>query len=235
MISSRLSIRRVSTDMRLVSIGINRKVASRITPVSPIPPTVAQNSSGSRSGPISTTVVSASISRRRVTCVPNEPSRWWFLPWMSLAIAPPIVTKRVPGVTGTNQPRGTMMSSRSSRLTPADTVTVPAASSIRTASWGGLQPQDVATPVLGRVAVRAAEAAGDPAPVGQVLDRRRQPGLVDLDQFGGARRRPPPSREQRPPRRVGTGAHDAETLQSLSTATPARCDRSGRAACRARA
>ena len=31
-------------------------------PVSPIPPTVAQNSSGSRSGPISTTEPSASIS-----------------------------------------------------------------------------------------------------------------------------------------------------------------------------
>lgn len=45
--------------------------------------------------------------------------RWWFLPWMSAAKAPPIVTKRVPGVTGTNQPAGTQTRSSSSRLTPA--------------------------------------------------------------------------------------------------------------------
>ena len=94
-------MRRVSTDIRLVSIGIRRNVASRMIPVSPMPPTVAQNRSGSRSGPTSTTVVSASIIRIRRTWLPNDPSRWWFLPWMSLAIAPPIVTNRVPGVTGT--------------------------------------------------------------------------------------------------------------------------------------
>ena len=45
----------------------------------------------------------------RVTWLPNEPSTWWFLPWMSLAIAPPMVTNRVPGVTGTKKPRGTII------------------------------------------------------------------------------------------------------------------------------
>jgi hypothetical protein len=54
-------------EMRLVSIGSSRNVASRMTPVSPMPATVAQNNSGSRSGPSSTTVVSASIIRIRVT------------------------------------------------------------------------------------------------------------------------------------------------------------------------
>ena len=95
--------------------------------------------------------------------VPNEPSRWWFLPWMSLAIAPPTVTKRVPGVTGTNQPRGTMTPSSSSRLTPAGTVTVPAPSSMHRLVGVVLQAQTRAAAVLGRVAVRAAEAAGDAA------------------------------------------------------------------------
>ena len=42
------------------------------------------------------------------TFVPNVPARWWFLPWTSLATAPPSVTKRVPGVVGRNQPCGTM-------------------------------------------------------------------------------------------------------------------------------
>ena len=42
-----------------------------------------------------------------VTCWHQLPLRWWFLPWMSAAMAPPTVTYRVPGVTGTNQPWGT--------------------------------------------------------------------------------------------------------------------------------
>ena len=64
--------------------------------------------------------------------MPNDPSRWWFLPWMSLATAPPTVTNRVPGDTGTNHPRGTINRSRSSMLSPAGTVAVPADASITT-------------------------------------------------------------------------------------------------------
>ena len=59
------------------------------------------------------------------------PSTWWFLPWMSAAMAPPTVTSRVPGVTGTNQPRGTNRSISVCRLTPAPTVTVPETRSTR--------------------------------------------------------------------------------------------------------
>ena len=66
----------VDTVNRLVSTGISRNVASRMMPVNPIPPTVAQNSSGCVSGPISTIEVSASIRRSRVTWLPNEPSAW---------------------------------------------------------------------------------------------------------------------------------------------------------------
>lgn len=117
-------MRAVSTDMRLVSIGISEMVASRITPVSPMPPTVAQNSSGRCWGPTTTCEPSASSMVSDSTWLPKEPSPWWFLPWMSLAMAPPMVTKRVPGVTGTKKPRGTITRSRSSMLTPAGTVTV---------------------------------------------------------------------------------------------------------------
>jgi hypothetical protein len=48
---------------------------------------------------------------------------------MSLAIAPPMVTKRVPGVTGTKNPRGTITRRSSSMLTPAPTVAKPLAGS----------------------------------------------------------------------------------------------------------
>ena len=37
---------------------------------------------------------------------PKVPALWWFLPCTSEATAPPSVTNAVPGVTGTNQPRG---------------------------------------------------------------------------------------------------------------------------------
>ncbi len=44
---------------------------------------------------------------------------------MSLAMAPPTVTIRVPGLTGTNQPSGTSQRMRSSRLVPASTIATP--------------------------------------------------------------------------------------------------------------
>ena len=83
---------------------------------------------------------------------------------MSLAIAPPTVTKRVPGVTGTKKPRGTRTRSSSSRLTPAGTVAVDVAASIDGLVGVVVQAQHHAAAVLRRVAVRAAEPAGDPAP-----------------------------------------------------------------------
>ena len=100
------------------------------TPVRPMPPAVAQNRSGSESG-VSSTVPVGVTRVIRVTWEQKAPSRWWFLPWMSAAIAPPTVTCRVPGVTGTNQPRGTNRSIRVSRLIPAPTVTSPWSRSTR--------------------------------------------------------------------------------------------------------
>ena len=90
--ASRSAARVVSTAHRLVSMRSRPIVASRMIPVRPIPPTVAQNRSGRTSGESSTVVPSASSNDIRRTWLPNEPSTWWFLPWMSLAIAPPTVT-----------------------------------------------------------------------------------------------------------------------------------------------
>ena len=83
--------RRLSTSIHDVSIGINRNVALTTTPVRPRPPAVAQNSSASCSGdtvhaPVGVTSVI------RTTCLAKLPSRWWFFPWTSAAIAPPTVT-----------------------------------------------------------------------------------------------------------------------------------------------
>ncbi len=105
-------------------------VASIITPVRPMPPAVAQNRSGSESA--ESAAVPVGVARViEVTWEQKLPSTWWFFPWISAAMAPPTVTSRVPGVTGTNQPRGTNRSIRVSRLTPAPTVISPVARSAR--------------------------------------------------------------------------------------------------------
>jgi len=86
--------------MSELSIGSSRIVTSVTTPVSPSAPAVVQKTSCSVSG-VATTV---SLGARRVndrTWLAKLPSTWWFLPWMSAASAPPTVTNRVPGVTGT--------------------------------------------------------------------------------------------------------------------------------------
>jgi hypothetical protein len=77
--------------MRAVSMGMHSTVASVTTPVSPIPPAVAQNSSASEVG-VTSTVPFGVCSVNERTWFVNVPSAWWFLPWMSAAIAPPTVT-----------------------------------------------------------------------------------------------------------------------------------------------
>ena len=60
--------------------------------------------------PTSGVISSVPVGVTRVSDARGEQKRrrrWWFLPWMSAAMAPPTVTWRVPGVTGTNQPSGT--------------------------------------------------------------------------------------------------------------------------------
>ena len=64
-----------------VSVGVISMVARRMIPVSPLPPTVAQNNS--EPSPSGVTVctwpsaVSRSIDR---TWLPKLPALWWFLP-----------------------------------------------------------------------------------------------------------------------------------------------------------
>ena len=89
---SRSAQRSSSTRIIDVSTGMRSKVASRITPVSPMPPVVAQKISGVSVG---VTVSTSPLPVSRVsecTWLPNVPSTWWPLPWMSDAIAPPTVT-----------------------------------------------------------------------------------------------------------------------------------------------
>ena len=95
------------------------------------------------------------------TWLAKLPSTWWFLPCTSAAIAPPTVTRRVPGVTGTNQPSGTSVRMSASRLTPASTRTTPVleVDVVDAGERGGVEHG--AAGVLRRVAVAAAEPARD--------------------------------------------------------------------------
>ena len=114
---------------KAVSIGLSRKLADRMTPVSPIPPRVARKRATffvrlhSRIRPSAVASISDS------TCTPKEPSRGWFLPCTSAAIMPPTVTNLVPGITGGSQPRGTNTSKMSASSTPASQVSSPVFSS----------------------------------------------------------------------------------------------------------
>ena len=73
---------------------------------------------------------SASATSIERTWLPKLPLVWWFLPWMSELIAPPIVTCRVPGSTGTHRPWGSAARISVSRLTPASRSASPLSGSI---------------------------------------------------------------------------------------------------------
>ncbi len=99
-------------------------------PVRPMPPTVAQNSSDS--GPSGSTRRTSPVPVSRsieTTWSPKLPALWWFLPWMSFAMAPPMVTCRVPGSTGTHSPKGSATRMSRSRDTPASRSTRPVSAS----------------------------------------------------------------------------------------------------------
>ena len=200
---SRSGARSVSTAQRLVSMGMRSIVASRMTPVSPMPPIVAQNNSASCSGDSSTTSPSARSSDIRWTWLPNEPSRWWFLPWMSLASAPPTVTNRVPGDTGTNHPRGTISRSRSSIPSPAGTMAVPAAVSITT-SWGDASRRRATPPPFcaespyERPSPRGMPPRGGSA-LTAALSASRSPAAAVTTSVDDGLVRPHPVRRVRPP------------------------------------
>ncbi len=120
----------MSTRTRDVGTCFIATVARRMMPVSPMPPAVAQNSSGSQSGVTRRTCPSEVSRSNSGTWTAKLPATWWFLPCTSAAIAPPTVTWRVPGETGTNQPSGSMAVISCSRLTPASQVTRPRSASM---------------------------------------------------------------------------------------------------------
>ena len=79
----------------------------------------------SPAGRSSVRTLPSAISRSNErTWLPKLPWVWWFLPCTSAAMAPPMVTCRVPGSTGTHSPKGSSAFISVSMLTPACSVTV---------------------------------------------------------------------------------------------------------------
>jgi hypothetical protein len=115
----------VSASSIALAMARSPNAAHVTSPVRPSPPMVAAKRSALREGEHSTRLPSERSSSKARTWHPNVPARWWFLPWTSLAIAPPIVTRRVPGVTGRNHPAGTMASRIRSTVAPASHRTMP--------------------------------------------------------------------------------------------------------------
>ena len=191
--------------MYALSTRSSRSVAETTTPVRPMPPAVASKSCGSPSGVTILTSPSGVSSSNARTWSQNEPSRWWFLPCTSAAMAPPTVTWAVPGVTATNSPSGSSSRVSPSMLRPASTVAVcPSTSTSRTAARRVIvstRPPGV----LRRVAVAATQPARERAARAGL--RQRRGDRLDggrLDDLGAARAGAPPAREQTLPR-LGRG------------------------------
>ena len=64
-----------------------------------LPPIVAEKSCELSTADNRCSFPSERSSVRASTWEPKVPRRWWFLPWTSLAMAPPRVTNWVPGTT----------------------------------------------------------------------------------------------------------------------------------------
>ena len=97
-----------------------------------MPPMVAANSSGRSVGDTRTSSPEGRIRSSHRTWSPKLPARSWFLPWISLATAPPTVAKAVPGEVGGRKPRPENAFSRSSKVTPASQTSVPSEGSNET-------------------------------------------------------------------------------------------------------
>ncbi len=104
----------------------------------------------------------SAVSRSNdTTWLPKLPALWWFLPWMSEPMAPPIVTWRVPGRTGTHRPeRQSSLHQLIQIHTGVDVHQGGVAIDAMNAAEC-IHVDDQPTGILRRVAVRAAEAARD--------------------------------------------------------------------------
>ncbi len=158
-------------------------------PVRPMPPVVARKSS--RSGPsgVSVRICPSAVSRSSdSTWRVNVPCVWWLPPWMSAPIAPPTVTCRVPGRTGTHSPCGRRPGAACRGSSPRRRPRRPRRRRCRGCGRGG-HVDDEPTRVLRRVTVGAAQTTrddpartgradrlGDDVEVGGVQHRRRRRG-----------------------------------------------------------
>ena len=130
--------KRMSSASRAIpSTRRRRSVARSTTPVRPSPPIVAANIGPFSVGEQFMRVPSLRASSKDSRWRPKVPARWWFLPCTSLAMAPPTVTKRVPGVTGRNHPlpsaSGRQATAKmSASCTPASQVRMPVSRSKET-------------------------------------------------------------------------------------------------------
>jgi len=103
--------------------------AQVMSPVRPSHPMVARYSSRFSVGEQSRWLPSERSSSKTRTWRLKVPRWWWFLLCTSLAMALPKVTKRVPKVTGGNQPWGTPRVRISASSTPASQRSAPVAGS----------------------------------------------------------------------------------------------------------
>ncbi len=199
---------------------LSRISAQVISPVRPSPPTVAWNSASS-----GTQTIRSPLERRsssRVTWAPNVPARWWFLPWMSFAMAPPTETQRVPGTTGRNQPCGTMSARISASVTPGLAPKQPGLGVERDQPVEPAHVQQQATVVEAAVPV-APSAAVRQDRAGQPLERRHVGAPDDGEHVGRGGRRIPAPRSVGTPRRaapVHGARHQSARYSTSATRAP---------------
>ena len=142
---------------------------------------VAAYQSGFSVGEQSRREPSERTSSNCVTWQPKVPAMWWFLPWMSLAMAPPRVTYFVPGVTGRKNPRGTAKSRIWARVMPASAVSRPVSGSKSIRRFMPVVSEQVAVLEEADVAVAAAHADGERAVVQARRDGRKVALPVERD------------------------------------------------------
>ena len=166
MVSSRLAVTSPSAMKYAVSVGVISMVARRMIPVSPLPPTVAQNRSGRLA--VRGDGADLAVGGQQVHGAHVVAEAAGAVVVLAVDVAgdgAPTVTCRVPGSTGTHNPSGSPAFINWSRFTPASTSTVPVVGVDRVDAVQGGHVDDEAAAVLGVVAVGAAEAARDHAAV----------------------------------------------------------------------
>ena len=143
----------------------------------------------------------------------KPPSRWWFLPWMSLAIAPASVTCRVPGTTGSVSSCAARRAISCATVAPACAVISPLLAVDRQDPVQRGHVEHVPAAVLSGVAVAASSAASYHAPLlaGIRCEHvRRRPAARTVERRGSGCGRSFPSRIASARRPPTVGARSAQ-------------------------